>query len=507
MLDAPPWPEVIPGHAPILLVAPHGALRDHVRVPWGSRPLRMNDVHTAALTCDLAARTGAAAVVNHDVDRNLIDLNRLSDALAGAPAFLDAVDRTLHGLLARHPRVTVLFVHGWNVGAPAVDLGFGVRPGHDEDPTAISPAFRDRTLAALTATCAAAGIRATLGARYPARARENLLQLFTGRYRDDARPLIRHLASAADRVDALQVELGLPLRFPGPWRERFLNACAAALAQPAAVAAEPIVTNRSDDRVLPQCTVQLAGAVSGLVRIGRDGGLLVCVFATGEMVSFTGERVHADDAPGRIGGLSSHATATGVEIRYRGPCLRFADTRPFEDLERGFATARSAELDVTIAVDTGADGFGHAAGVVDLDGVRHALVASAFRGNDAVAPGAVRAALRLDAHTTLSLEGFAGATHGLLRHRDEGHAVTRVAFDPPDLDTGDDRLSLHLTLADGSVREIAVETVHRVPVVRSAPRPGARSVLAACRVAGSADPSGWIELHSPPPPENSHPSR
>ena len=40
----------------------------------------MNDLHTATLTRDLAAATGAATLVNAALDRNDVDLNRLTAA-------------------------------------------------------------------------------------------------------------------------------------------------------------------------------------------------------------------------------------------------------------------------------------------------------------------------------------------------------------------------------------------------------------------------------------------
>ena len=53
---------VVKGRAPIVLVAPHGGRRDTERRPWGSVPLKMNDLHTAALAHDLAARLDASAL-------------------------------------------------------------------------------------------------------------------------------------------------------------------------------------------------------------------------------------------------------------------------------------------------------------------------------------------------------------------------------------------------------------------------------------------------------------
>src|SRR5581483_4006463 len=113
-----------------------------------------------------------------------------------------------------------------------VDVGLGVSPGADPfavgPGAAVSAAFASRAVRAFAAACAARGVPATVGARYPARARENLLQLFAGRYRDDPRPVVRALAALGDRTEALQLELSIPLRWPGRWRRALADAYAEA---------------------------------------------------------------------------------------------------------------------------------------------------------------------------------------------------------------------------------------------------------------------------------------
>src|SRR5437870_2054477 len=223
----------ITGAAPLVLVAPHGGRRDAARRPWGSGPLKGNDLHTAALTAELAAATDASALINSAADRNDVDLNRVSAAHDRAPWFLERLADVLAATLARHGRATLLTVHGWNVGQPVVDLGLGCTPGPDPfavgPEAAVSPAFAATAVRTLVNACASRGIGATVGARYPARARENLLQLFTRRYAGDARGLVAALASMAPAVDAVQLELGIPLRWPGPWRTRFVETCRQAL--------------------------------------------------------------------------------------------------------------------------------------------------------------------------------------------------------------------------------------------------------------------------------------
>jgi hypothetical protein len=119
---------VLRGDAPIVLVAPHGGRRDPVARPWGSAPLKMNDLHTGAVTRELAARLGASAVINESSDRNDVDLNRISAAHDAAPEFLAALAGLIEDGLARHETIGLLTVHGWNVVQPAVDLGLGVHP-------------------------------------------------------------------------------------------------------------------------------------------------------------------------------------------------------------------------------------------------------------------------------------------------------------------------------------------------------------------------------------------
>src|SRR3989442_5085313 len=215
---------VLPGDGPLVVVAPHGGRRDAERRPWAGGHLRMNDLHTASLTAELAALLGGPALINEAHDRNDVDLNRVSEAHQRAPWFLERLADLVDAAVRRHGRATLLALHGWNVVQPVVDLGLGCTPG--EDPfavgraAAVSPAFAARALPRLVEACRARGIAATVGARYPARHRENLVQLFTPRYAEDGRPLVRALAALAPLVDAVQLELGIALRWPGPWRGR-----------------------------------------------------------------------------------------------------------------------------------------------------------------------------------------------------------------------------------------------------------------------------------------------
>src|SRR5262249_24856653 len=59
---------VVPGESALSLVAPHGGRRDTERRPWASARLRMNDLHTASLTAELAHLARAPAVINDTHD-------------------------------------------------------------------------------------------------------------------------------------------------------------------------------------------------------------------------------------------------------------------------------------------------------------------------------------------------------------------------------------------------------------------------------------------------------
>jgi len=498
---------VIPGTIPLVLVAPHGGRRDPVRRPWGASPLKMNDLHTAALTAELAAATGAAAIINAERDRNDVDLNRISDAHAGAPAFLERLAELLDGTIARHGRATVVAIHGWNVIQPVVDLGLGCAPGDDPfavgDRAAVSPRFAAGALRALVAACATRGIDATVGARYPARHRENLVQLFTTRYRDDPRAVVRALATLGARVDAVQMELGIVLRWPGPWRRRLVAACrdvlpALVAPTPEAVAASAIPAPRP---IVPRRLQFVAPRLSGLVALdaGRGGRLLLFP-PGGGLFLFTGERLGL----GRSRGLDVGADPNGVlHVRFAGPLLRFPDTRPFLDLEVGLAAADLVEAEVALdftpahAAD-GSGEFGRVTGTVTVDGSEDAIAGDAFA-EDGPAAGPwprFRAAVRVDETSlalTIPLDG--GAATGFVC-RDGRHvavASARAVFGSADAPL--DRVDVDVRLADGGRHALSLQAVHRLPVVRARGASPVRIEFAACRHAtGRPHPAGWCEF-------------
>jgi hypothetical protein len=484
---------VVPGRSPIVLVAPHGGRRDALRRPWGSAPLKMNDLHTASLTRELAARVDASALVNESGDRNDVDLNRISATHDAAPEFLAALASLVEDALTRHARVCLVTVHGWNVAQPAVDVGIGVAPARTPSlpaGAAVSEAFATRVLPRLALALDARGIAATPGLRYPARARENLLQLFTGRHEGDPRPLVRRLAALAPRVDAVQLELALPLRLPGPWRDAFADAFTAALvaeARDGPVVWPPWTGAAAGDRVAFEF---VAPGMCGLAAIDERGGRLLLFLDDGRLVTFTGERVGAHDAD-RVAGLRLAAGPDGrVVLAYDGPMLAFPDTRPFVDLEDGLSRAAVARATVALElVPSHRDGdgpcpAGAVAGHARLDGVAHDVRGHGVRTSRAVdlAAGA-RASLRLADGTVVVARGDDGFVCRGGRHTD----LRRFAI----VDYGT-AARLHVEVGDGALAATA-DVVHRLPVVPGVP--GAPRVsFAACRHDGAL--AGWIQLRS-----------
>src|SRR5262249_20446667 len=177
----------------------------------------------------------------------------------------------------------------------------------------------------------------------------------------------------------MQLELGVPLRWPGTWRRRLVEACVAAL--PALLAEEtattalpmPIISHTPKAR---RHSLEIAAeGASGLVAIDAAGARLLLFPPDGGLALFTGERTGGEE-PGRVGGLHIDASAPGtLRVRFTGPMVRFADTTPFLDLERGLSRATIIEhADVAldfVASDPDGSGvadFGAVRGEATLDG-------------------------------------------------------------------------------------------------------------------------------------------
>jgi hypothetical protein len=485
---------VLRGSAPIVLVAPHGGRRDPVARPWGSAPLKMNDLHTGAVTRELAARLGASALVNETSDRNDVDLNRISAAHDAAPEFLAALAGLLEDGLARHDTIAVLTVHGWNVVQPAVDIGLGVHPSAEAlggGGAGVSAPFATGVLASLAARLHDSGIAATPGLRYPARARENLIQLFTGRHADDRRAPIRRLALASARVNAVQLELSLPLRMPGPWRDAFVAACVAAFGDRAAYDAWPEWDGPAAGAGA-RCAIEIvAPGLSGLAAIDERGARLLLFPDDGRLLTFTSERV-GRHAPDGIAGLRLRATPTGtVELAYDGPMLRFPDTTPFVDLERGLAAAEPVMATVALELAPAHhDGhascpFGTVTGEARIGETRYAIHGHGVRARREPELGLrTRVGLRLSDGTGVLSDGH----DGLVCRAGVHVPIRRCA-----VDADGPRPHVEIEPSDGPPIAATADLVHRLPVVPGVP--GApRLLFAACRHDGGL--AGWLQIRS-----------
>ena len=203
-----------------------------VRRPASLLNPKVNDLHTAAITRELSAMLDAPALINAAMDRNHLDLNRLSQVSANAPWFLELILKRLAGIVARHGHATILVVHGWNVIQARVDLGLGLRRHGDQlrPPGAArvsaSDAFIHGPLGELVAQLGAHGILASFGLRYPGGGAQNLLQAFTDRHLESPIAALRELSAMAarDQIDAVQLELSVAVRMPGELRRRCIAA-------------------------------------------------------------------------------------------------------------------------------------------------------------------------------------------------------------------------------------------------------------------------------------------
>src|SRR5260370_29550360 len=90
------------GVSPLLLIAPHGG-----HAGPATRAMlhpKVNDLHTADITRELAQRLGAGAIINAGMDRNRLDLNRLSQVMSEAPWLLELIAARLERLVERSGR-------------------------------------------------------------------------------------------------------------------------------------------------------------------------------------------------------------------------------------------------------------------------------------------------------------------------------------------------------------------------------------------------------------------
>lgn len=402
----PQWLELVRGGAPLLLVAPHGGKAGataHAR----ANP-RINDLYTAEITRELARRLSASALINRGMDRNQLDLNRLADLREQAPWFLSLLAEEIERLLHLHPRIRVVTIHGWNIVEPRIDFGVGgrmikreLRPVGSAHLTA-SNEFVNGPLAGLFSNLAASGIVATLGYRYPAGGRQNLLQALTGRDLGVHERASVRLARLGGQglIDALQIELSIAVRWPGRMREQVLDRICETFVQPplgTGVSAEPVRRRSRPPDTPPLRERSRSRFGVEFYDPGARIGVIASVDLSGggsRVAVLLGDRVALCTADGsltltptliQLGPLKLSARGRQIELAFRGPMLIVPDAAAYTRIERALSSSALAS-DSSLRC------------VVDLPHYPCAFffpAASATAGGQSAAFGTVRGELRV----------------------------------------------------------------------------------------------------------------
>ena len=525
----PSWIQIQRGTSPLVLLAPHGGRRVVARQPGQHK---VNDLHTADVAEALAARTGATTIVNGIRDRNELDLNRIAQVREHAPWLPTLLAEVLEHEVARAGHVTLLVIHGWNIGQPACDVGIGLveRAGTLEAartgaPT-VSRRFLEETLPKLQLGAEAAGIAVTVGARYPAAHPNNLMQLFTAAYAQDPDPAIRRLGTlaAAGQLDAAQLELGIPLRWPGTMRERVIDVLVGTLHDvphaDAAASSRPPIPNRlacrgrvTERRALQFVHEDLFGlSAIEIGEAGSVGGRLLLSTAAGTVTLFTGELGDRTGPRWHIPPLRYEEDGTRWRLHFRGDVLTFGSLEPFLDLENGLADGRLMDADVALefrarngAIRAGESSpsrvaFGDLTGRVKVGDRASSIQTIALRTDGAGAPTrglpALRVVLPQTAFGSVALASLSGDVHnGELRFALAGHAD--IGPHREDV-TGTAMLRIEgpvaTLVARVGTREL-VGRVERLIPIRRPGRPGMilHTTYGLCHL-GAPDGTGWLEL-------------
>jgi hypothetical protein len=357
----------------------------------------VNDIHTAELSLRLAEDLRASFVINGRVDRNQLDLNRISQVARRAPWFFEVVEHLLAKILERHANALVLFVHGWNVTQARCDLGIGTSITdedaciEDSETATVSQAFLREKLRRFRHLCEVAGIRTTYGERYPASHPNNVLQIF----RRTPTPAQAGAAGricewvAARRVEAVQLELGVAVRWPGTVRSSFIAATTRAFGPmpdrtPLPAPSRPQHATAS---LRPPASLQCfdpasgIGVSAGLSVEGGDGirGRLLLFLGGQRVALFVGE----DRGLDRLisGGPQFHLRERGFHLAFEGRILCVEDGGLYLDLEDAFAASalRSAHVDLSFEAPEKAR-YGRVRGTICLEGTAWSFDCYGFGG-------------------------------------------------------------------------------------------------------------------------------
>jgi hypothetical protein len=379
------WLELIDSDSPVLLIAPHGG-RAEARTRSMLNP-KVNDLHTADITRDLATRLGASALINVAMDRNRLDCNRLSQIIERAPWLLELIAERVEAIVERHGRITVLLIHGWNIIEPRLDFGLGLRHAGGElrppGSACVSACddFINGRLAGLAERLHQLGIKPTYGMRYPGGGLQNLLQAFTARHGDSSHVALRSISEIAMRgvVDAAQLELSVALRMPGELRARCEDAIAEVFSADGAqspAARTPMIINRVPRPAIAKTEIGAAATVVAPGRIGIEFydpaarfGAMASFDVGGAgmgariMMLFDGHRAALFTAEGRPtrsasavthGPLSLRREGASIVLAFRGPVVVVPDATAYLSIERALASGRldgNTEVEMRFEID------------------------------------------------------------------------------------------------------------------------------------------------------------
>jgi hypothetical protein len=377
-----PWLEIVEGGSPFLLIAPHGGRAG--KAAQATLHPKVNDLHTAEITRELAARLDASALINSAMDRNLIDCNRIPQLAERAPWVLEIIAQHLAVMVERFGRATVLLVHGWNIIEPRVDFGLGVRTyGRELRPAgsarvSASDDFINGPLLSLAGKLRAAGITPTFGLRYPAGGIHNLVQAFTERHRESPlTPLSRISAIAAQGlVDAAQLELSVSVRLLGPLRQRCVEAIADTFSgRPQATAPShsnllvvrtPLASRRVSTTAPVRVGMEFYDAASGIGAMASFdlgtpgfGARIMMVLGERRVILCTCEGTTRRDADRlSLGPLSLVLRGSSLVLEFAGTAVVVPDGSTYLSIERALATGiLDPHARVTLQLPLSGDGL------------------------------------------------------------------------------------------------------------------------------------------------------
>jgi len=429
------WLEVIDSDSPVLLITPHGG-RAEPRTRSLSNP-KVNDLHTADITRGLAARLGASALINVAMDRNRLDCNRLSQIIERAPWLLEMIADRGGAIVARHGRVTVLLIHGWNIIEPRLDFGLGLRnSGGELRPpgsacVSASDDFINGPLAGLADRLHHHGIKPTYGMRYPGGGLQNLLQAFTARHRQSSNAPLRSISETAMNgvVDAAQLELSVSIRMPGELRARCEDAIAQVFSANGAdwhAPRAPLVVNRAPRPPVARSEIGAAATVAASGRVGIEfydpaarigamasfdvggaavGARIMMLFDRHRAALFTAEgRPTRSSSAVTHGPLSLGREGESIVLAFRGPAVIVPDATAYLSIERALASGRldgDTEVNARFEID-------HAGGEFDFDRILSAPGAAQDRASSSASFGRIAGQVCIDG-AARTVNGFARA--------------------------------------------------------------------------------------------------